>query len=83
MPYANSTIPTETRMIWVSVEGSVTDHEADMLMDKIADAVGTDYQVVVTTDDIETLSRSDVAHFMGQMIAAMGLDVDITMPEDE
>ena len=76
------TIP-ETKSVWLSVEEPATESEVGEIERAVADSLGTQYQVVVTTEAVETLSRSDVAHFMGQMIEAMGLDVDITLPEDE
>lgn len=82
MSYFNSTTGPETRSVWLTVEEPATEEEIDNLLLAVADALGTEYQVVVTTDRVETLSRKDVAHFMGQMSAAMGLDVDITLPED-
>ena len=82
MTYFNSTAGPETRSVWLTVEEPATEEEVDNLLAAVADALGTQYQVVVTTDRVETLSRKDVAHFMGQMSAAMGLNVDITLPEE-
>ena len=82
MTYFNSTAAAETRSVWLTVEEPATEKEVDRLLEVVADALGTQYQVVVTTDQVETLSRKDVAHFMGQMSEAMGLDVDITLPEE-
>jgi DNA-directed RNA polymerase specialized sigma24 family protein len=82
MTYFNSTADPETRSVWLTVEEPATEEEVDRLLEVVADALGTQYQVVVTTDQVETLSRKDVAHFMGQMSEAMGLDVDITLPEE-
>lgn len=82
MTYFNSTADPEKRSVWLTVEEPATEEEVDRLLEVVADALGTQYQVVVTTDQVETLSRKDVAHFMGQMSEAMGLDVDITLPEE-
>lgn len=70
----------ETNHVWLQVEAD-RDEELRWMQDQLADALGPDYQIIVTSDRVDLMSASEARNAIGKLLAAAGMNLDQSIAE--